>query len=798
MPIVPLTVIFAAGILLAHGFWQARPTQCSHSFWLMWQHTPAIRWGLSAAPLLLLPLVFRYRRTRFRGMGVWAPIYLLLGMALYTAHPFYPCLPPHHVGHWARMWGTEGYPVMVTGVVSDWPEEKERATFYRIQAETLHVHGRVRPVIGDVLVKAPRYPAYRYGDRVRAVGTLRLPPVFDDFDYRRYLARQGIYATLRAERVVPLSRGHGRPFWRALYAVRRQAAYILDVTLPPPYAALAQGILLGIESGIPRSLYRDFNATGTSHIIVISGFNIAIVTGLILALLAPLLGRRRAALVAIVGVALYVLFVGADAAVLRAGIMGGVYASSLIVRRRPHVLNTLFFAGMVMLALSPLTLWDVGFQLSFLATLGLILIAPLLQRPVRRVLVTVVPPQWYGPVARLIDEAVVITLAAQLATTPLIIAVFGRTSLVAPVSNLLILPVQPLIMVGAALGTVAGWVWLPLGKALALVAWVPLAWTVWVVEKTARWPGAGVATPAGLRPLVFVYYALFGLFVAREYIRLTGSPRAIPLPSWRGFPLFQRRAVAPFLFVGLVLITAGTRSSWTSMVRLGQEHVFRLRGTTLVWQTRQRVSVTLFGTATSWSEDTTFVDSPVWVVTHTDARSLAFVRQALQDHRPTLLILPALCVQTAPCPPAMRSFLVTVDAWGIPRGMLSPRTPFRIGDGGTFLEYLPGGADVHPVLLHAGEVTVFFPADVPVAWQDAWADRIAWPSSLVLPLPLPESGTWPTSRFLRAARPRWVLLPLGVTYPPSSRRAVATLPAWAYDPDEGIDVRVGRDGRLRR
>ncbi len=798
MPIVPLTMALAVGIVMAYGMGYIGFPPCASSFWVMWQHSEGVRWTLFAAPLALLPLAWHLYRTRRRRWWGLVPLYTFLGIALYTSSPFYPCLPPHHVGHWAQVSGFTKSTVMLTGVVDGWPDERERFTFYRLRAQTLRLRDKTVPVEGWVRVKAPRYPEYRYGDRVRVVGILQVPPVFEDFDYRRYLARKGIYAVMRADRMIPISRDDGNLFWRTLYTVRERSARVLDAVLPAPYAALAQGILLGIEGNIPRSLYDDFNATGTSHIIVISGFNIAIVTGLLLALLGPLVGIRSAAAVAIVGVGMYVLFVGADAAVLRAGIMGSVYASSLIMKRRPHVLNTLFFAAMVMLALSPLTLWDVGFQLSFLATLGLIIIAPTLQAPVHRGLEKILPPSWKGPIVQLVDEAIVLTLAAQIATMPLIIGVFGRASLVSPLSNMLILPVQPLVMIGAGLSTVAGWLWLPAGRLLALLAWLPLAWTVKVVEVTARWPGAGVATPEWMRPLAVGYYVAFAMFVVWQYARLLGRPFPVRWPRGVLLHLHRPRVVWPVF----ILLWGGALAWGIGMwARVRNNYVLRIQPTGVVWQSPRGLHVRFFGLGEGLNvlQEEEAVDAAVWVVLHTDVPSLVSVRQAMQISPPRVLVVPPVCGEPATCSEFERSFLQTVEEWGIRWVALTPYTRLYLGDRNTWLAYLSGGAHhVYPLLLRMGNVSVLLPSDVPVSWQETWADKIAWPVPLILPLPPPEQGTWPTPRFLRATRPALVLLPSGVTYPPTSQKAVDMLKAWRYDPDREFTIWVNVEGEVRR
>ncbi len=773
MPLVALTLALAAGIYAGSLLWGDGLLSCDVSLFLALHASSWPRLVLGSSAVLALPLLWRWPRGRRAGVVLYA----LLGVALYLARPASPCLPAGHIGTVAAAFGEQGRTVAVTGVIADWPEARANQIRYRVRVEAIHTRGQWQPAAGTLLLTAAPYPAFSYGDRVRAVGRLALPPVFKTFDYRAYLARQGIHAVMRAERVLPLEAELGSPFWHWLYGVRARASRVINLTLPEPYASLANGILLGIESSIPRDLYDDFNATGTSHIIVISGFNIAIVMGLFLAVLGPWLGRRRAAAVAIVGVALYVLLVGADAAVVRAGIMGGLYAAAMALRRQTQVLNTLCASALLMLVANPLTLWDLGFQLSFLATLGLILLVPLLQRPFRRALARYVPDSWQSPALSLLNEAVIVTLAAQVATTPLIVATFGRVSLVSLLTNALILPVQPLIMVGAGISTLAGFLYLPLGQLLALVPLIPLAWTVAMVEVTARWPGAGVEVPAAFMALARGYYPALALFLLWWY-RWRPRGHRVRLPVALGPGRRVNIAARGGLLVGALALVlwSGTRAPLVS-ARLSL-----YPGGHVMVRAPQVGDVLLpaRGARGRFPNLPASQEPAIWILTHTDVTTLTALRLHLQASSPRAVFYPAYCVGGRPCPEAMRLFLTLLDREEIPRAALAPGQPLSLGP---YLKvrYLPGAAassPVHPLLLTYGATTVLLPADLPPALQATLRPDTA---VVLMPLPPAGSGAWPLPEFLTAVRPRYLLLPRGATYPPASTRALASFPHLTYD-----------------
>lgn len=406
--------------------------------------------------------------------------------------------------------------VELEGVVVGEPDEREGYVNLRVRGERLTLpDGSVREVRGLALVKADPYPPRHYGDRILVSGKLETPPVLEGFSYREYLARQGIHSLIRRAQVTLLAEKQASPFFYWLFAFKRHARSVIASILTEPQAALLTGILLGVDTGIPAELMADFSATGTSHIIAISGFNITIISGLFAGLAkrlfarAPGPGERRAVWIAILGVALYTILVGASAAVVRAALMGILYLWGRYLGRETFAPASLAAAGIVMTALNPYTLWDVGFQLSFAATIGLILYTRPLEKALERALTRATSAERARQVVRMLSEAVLVTLAAQVTTTPIILAYFGRLSLVTLLTNLLILPVQSYIMVVGGAALLVGLLVRPIGQAIGWGAWVFLTYTIEMVRLTARLPFASLPVQVGAAA-VWGYYLLLG------------------------------------------------------------------------------------------------------------------------------------------------------------------------------------------------------------------------------------------------------------------------------------------------
>lgn len=513
-PLVPLVVAWLVGLLLGEGLTVG---------WTLWGISAALVGGLGLGVA---------RRSPVRGALVQHPplygtlllLALLLGAARGAAQR--PAFGEQDLAHYndlgrVTLWGT----------IARYPEARGATTRYEVEAEALQVEGanERRAVTGRLLVTLPPYPAFQYGDRLELNGLLITPPILEDFDYRAFLAHKGIFSLVRNGYGTLVASGRGAPLFHALFALRQRAERTVKQLLPEPHASLMSGILLGIESGIPDDVMEAFNVTGTTHVLVISGSNFAILSAIFLFLGRKALGATRGTLLAIAAIALYALLVGGDPPVLRAAIMGVFSVVALLLRRPSVALNTLALAVWLMTAAQPGQLHDVGFQLSALATLGLILLVTPLTGATERLLARTPLAPHRARLLPLLGDALLITLAAQIITAPLIVGTFGRFSLISLLTNLLILPVQGWLLASGGLATLAGMLWLPLGRVLAAIPYAALAWTVAVVRWTATFPFASIT----LGPLptwyIWLLYALAGLW---WWLRgLTPrSPEAAPLP----------------------------------------------------------------------------------------------------------------------------------------------------------------------------------------------------------------------------------------------------------------------------
>lgn len=374
----------------------------------------------------------------------------------------------------------------------------------------------------------PRHPALVPGDRIVVRGTLKAPPTDAD-GFAGFLESRGAVGTLKAHALELTGSESG--FAAAVERLRWGLDRMMAGAIPEPEAGLAAGILIGLRERVGRAVSDDFTATGLTHVVAISGWNIALVAGIATAMLrATGMGRRPRSLVVIVAIVAYTILAGAEASVIRAAVMGGVVIVARESGRPSGAAAALGLAAWGLLLVQPRMIDDIGLQLSLAATAGLLALGSHAEAGVRR-LTRAHAPRWFC-------ETLGVSLAAQLATLPLILLHFGRLSLVSPLANLLVAPVVPAAMLGAAGGVLLGPLLVtPVAALLAapvlLAAWLPLAAMTRGASLLARVPLANVELPAPF-DMVAAAAALMALVAALRVVRRRRSwaTSASAAPPW--------------------------------------------------------------------------------------------------------------------------------------------------------------------------------------------------------------------------------------------------------------------------
>ena len=364
--------------------------------------------------------------------------------------------------------GGKGMLVTLNGYIDDEPDVNGIKSQLVFRAKELVMPDKTFEVNEKTLIMTDAFPRRKFGDKISIVGSLQIPQNFSGFDYIQYLKNKDIHTVTYSPKIKDdkeLALSFGTRFKVALYSqlfkVKGLFENSVNHSLPEPYAAYTNGILLGSRQNIPQSIKDAFSRTSTSHILAISGYNITIIAEALLAGLVLVMRRRRAFWISVVVILLFTILTGASASVVRASIMGLLLLFANGYGRLYDARNGIALAAGLMVFLNPFVLvFDIGFQLSFLAVLGLIYFYPILNKKTHKL------PEMAG-----LKESLLMTISAQTLVFPLIIYYFNQFSLVSLPANILVLPLMPLTMLFGFLTGVGGLMFAPLGHAVGLFAW---------------------------------------------------------------------------------------------------------------------------------------------------------------------------------------------------------------------------------------------------------------------------------------------------------------------------------------
>jgi len=421
--------------------------------------------------------------------------------------------------------------VEIQGMVVDEPDVRANFCFLKFSASEINIGGVREEASGTALIRMSRYPAYRYGDVLQVTGELKTPAPFDNFDYKSYLARQGIYSIIYYPKIEVLNRGKGFKPLQQLYSIKESLSNSLAKALPEPQGSLAQGILLGIRGNIPYSLNQAFSRTGTAHLLAISGLHIAIVIGIVLSLSILAFGRKRYIYIwlALTVIWLYTLLTGMRPPVIRAAIMGSLFLMAEFLGRQRSATTVLAFAAAVMVGIQPQILWSVSFQLSFLAMTGLILLCPYFQTWRGKGVTAIFRSrEAIANIGNMVTDCFAVTLAALIAVWPLIAYNFGIVSLVALPASFFSLPALPAIIITTMLVAFTGLLAPLLAQILGWLAWLFLSYLLLVVQGFDALPLSSLEVSTIPIWLVWGYYILLAITMAfinhRKQNRLVSYP----------------------------------------------------------------------------------------------------------------------------------------------------------------------------------------------------------------------------------------------------------------------------------
>lgn len=467
-----------------------------------------LKWIISTISLGLLIILciskikFKFNKSRLYLPVFFFCLFLILGAWRWSLSQ--PKISPDHLNYY---WNEK---LIFQGEVVQNPEikgDKTRLIIGKIIINDQKINGRA-------LVFLSLYSDYSYGDVLSIQGKLGKPKPFDDFNYHEYLAKDEIYALVYFPKIKKLNQ-RGNWFFKRLYNFKNKAEKIIQQHLPEPQSSILTALLLGLKKQIPNQIREEFNFSGLAHILAVSGLHVAVLVQLLSIILINVFLIRRTWVfipVAIL-VILFVLLAGCPASAIRAAIMGLGLLLALQLGRPQSGSRLVILAAGIMLLFNPRLLKaDVGFQLSFSAVLGISLWLPYLSQVFQKL-----PNFRWWP----LRDYLIITLSAQVFTLPLVLYYFGYFSLGAFLSNLMVLPVLPWVMLIGIVLIFTGMIVPFLAGLLSWIAWIGLTW-IWLTANLINLiPGMNWQIKSfKLLGLIIFYLLIFSLyFLIRKIVK---------------------------------------------------------------------------------------------------------------------------------------------------------------------------------------------------------------------------------------------------------------------------------------
>ncbi len=398
-----------------------------------------------------------------------------------------------------------GKVVVLTGVINDEPDVRDTSQKLKVKAGN-----------SVILVTTYKYPEYNYLDTIKVTGKLEAPMVTDDFNYKDYLLKDGIYSVMNFSKIQLVSKKHkynifSYAYEKILFAKQRLSQSMQDNFLPP-HSLILEGIILGNNKNMTQDLRSQLNASGLRFLTAISGVHVIILSAILVSLLLFLgLKRDHAFYFSIILIWLYIVITGFTASGIRAATMGSVFIFAEVFGRQNTSSRTIVLAGAIMLLQNPLLLiYDIGFQLSFMACFGIIYLKPVLNNLFKIL---------FKDNLRELLDMLSVTITAQIFTLPIMIFNFGSVSLVAIITNILIIPVMPLILSFGFLFSIFASISKILGYIFYLPTYILITYFLKVMEFFSQpWMAKTITNVSWLWLLIFYAVIIFFTwFINKKY-----------------------------------------------------------------------------------------------------------------------------------------------------------------------------------------------------------------------------------------------------------------------------------------
>ena len=396
-----------------------------------------------------------------------------------------------------------GQKISLQGIIIDEPDERENNTKITLEIFIKNENTFITKEKTRILLSVPHYPIYNYGDEILVSGLLQEPKNFKTengkiFDYVNYLAKDNIFYTMYFPETELLSSSNGSFVKEKMFKIKNSFLKKIQKVIPEPQSSLLGGLLLGVKQSLGEKLQEDFRKVGLIHIVVLSGYNVTIIADFMMGLF-MFLPRIFGLVLGAISIILFAIMVGGSTTIVRASIMALLVVLARATGRTSEVSRALFLAGFIMVLHNPqIVVFDPSFQLSFVATLGLIILSPKISEYFK-----FIPEKWY------LRESAVATISTQIFVLPLLLFMMGELSIVAVFVNLLVLMFVPMTMFFGFLSGLFSFIWSGFALPFSYITYFLLSYELKVVELFAGIPFASVKISYFPIWLMFLVYVIF-------------------------------------------------------------------------------------------------------------------------------------------------------------------------------------------------------------------------------------------------------------------------------------------------
>ncbi|TSD03229.1 MAG: hypothetical protein Athens071416_290 [Parcubacteria group bacterium Athens0714_16] len=394
--------------------------------------------------------------------------------------------------------------ITAEGIITDEPIEKEKSIKFIVKLDKVISFDGETKVKDRVLIITDLPSLFKYGDEVVLRGILIKPKNFSsndrEFDYVSYLSKDKIFYQMFRPEIKLKSEGGGNYIKEVLFSVKNSFLKSIKKIIPEPHASLLGGLTVGAQESLGEELQNNFRKTGIAHIVVLSGYNVTIVSEAIMRVFGflPMVFKFSLGALAII---FFVLMTGASATAVRAGIMAVLVIIARVTGREYDALRALLIAGVVMIIQNPKILaFDSSFQLSFMATLGLLYVSPRIYKYFK-----------FITTKFQFRELVVSAIATQLFVLPLILYKMGNLSILALPVNLLILPFIPITMFFGFVSGVIGFLGSAIAFPFSFITFLFLDYELKIVNFFANIPFSSIQInnfPVVFMVLIYIIYGV--------------------------------------------------------------------------------------------------------------------------------------------------------------------------------------------------------------------------------------------------------------------------------------------------